>query len=138
MRATLLLLLVGSLVGASASSYGERSSPTVTLDSATVTGISSGSVNQFLGIPFAQPPFSATAYGPACPQQSGLLPSLSGLPAETLEYLAAINVSLASLPSGEDCLTLDVIAPADATPDCKLPVVVWIYGGGFQEGATSM
>ncbi|KIK74538.1 hypothetical protein PAXRUDRAFT_19776 [Paxillus rubicundulus Ve08.2h10] len=156
MHTTLLLLLAGSLVSASASSYGKRSSPTVTLDSATVTGISSGSVNQFLGIPFAQPPtgnlrfqlpqslppyntsFSATAYGPACPQQSGLLPSLSGLPAETLEYLAAINVSLASLPSGEDCLTLDVIAPADATPDCKLPVVVWIYGGAFQEGATSI
>ncbi|KIJ19263.1 hypothetical protein PAXINDRAFT_70400 [Paxillus involutus ATCC 200175] len=156
MHPALLLLLAASLVGASASSYGERSSPTVTLNSATVTGISFGSVNQFLGIPFAQPPtgnlrfqlpqglppynasFSATAYGIACPQQVAQFPTISGLPAETANYLASINVSLAGLPSGEDCLTLDVIAPADATPDSKLPVVVWIYGGGFQEGATSL
>jgi acetylcholinesterase len=58
MHPALLLLLAASLVGASASSYGERSSPTVTLNSATVTGISFGSVNQFLGIPFAQPPYA--------------------------------------------------------------------------------
>lgn len=34
-----------------------RAAPTVTLDSATVTGITSGYTNQFLGIPFAQPPY---------------------------------------------------------------------------------
>jgi hypothetical protein len=54
---TLLLLLAGSLAGVSASPHWARSPPTVTLDSAIVTGISSGSVNQFLGIPFAQPPY---------------------------------------------------------------------------------
>ncbi|KAF8837132.1 alpha beta-hydrolase [Paxillus ammoniavirescens] len=150
----LLLLLAGIWASASASAYGERSLPTVMLDSATVTGISSGSVNQFLGIQFAQPPtgnlrfqlpqclspyntsFSATAYGLACLQQAAQFPAVSGLPAETLEYLTGLN-SLAPPPSGEDCLTLNVVAPADATPDSKLPVVVWIYGGGFEEGASS-
>jgi acetylcholinesterase len=58
MTHTILLLLAAILAGASASRYGERSSPIVTLDSATVTGISSGSVNQFIGIPFAQPPYA--------------------------------------------------------------------------------
>ncbi|KAF9232324.1 Alpha/Beta hydrolase protein [Melanogaster broomeanus] len=33
-------------------------------------------------------------------------------------------------------LTLNVIAPADATPESKLPIVVWIYGGAFEIGAT--
>ncbi|KIJ12829.1 hypothetical protein PAXINDRAFT_117796 [Paxillus involutus ATCC 200175] len=149
----LLLLLAASLAGASASPLGERSSPTVTLDSATVTGLSSGSVNEFLGIPFAQPPtgslrlqlpqvlppynasFSATAYGPACPQQATELSVPSGLPAETLDYLSVFNDS--GTPSAEDCLTLNVIAPADATPDSQLPVVVFIYGGGFETGGTS-
>ncbi|KAF8834585.1 alpha/beta-hydrolase, partial [Paxillus ammoniavirescens] len=120
---TLLLLLAGSLASASASPLWERSSPTVTLDSATVTGISSGSVNEFLGIPFAQPPLSATAYGLACPQQAMQVPTVSGLPTETLDYLAAINKTFAAPPSGEDCLTLNVIAPADYAPDSKLPVV---------------
>jgi acetylcholinesterase len=33
-----------------------HAAPTVTLDTATVTGVASGSVNEWLGIPFAQPP----------------------------------------------------------------------------------
>ena len=33
-----------------------RAAPTVTLDTATVTGVASGSVNKWLGIPFALPP----------------------------------------------------------------------------------
>jgi len=34
----------------------KRTAPTVTLDNATVTGVTSGSVNEWLGIPFALPP----------------------------------------------------------------------------------
>lgn len=34
----------------------EVAAPTVTLDNGTFTGITSGAVSQFLGIPFAQPP----------------------------------------------------------------------------------
>ncbi|KIK91168.1 hypothetical protein PAXRUDRAFT_150102 [Paxillus rubicundulus Ve08.2h10] len=150
----LSLLLAESVARASARPYGEHSPPTVTLDSATVTGVSSGSVNEFLGIPFAQPPigdlrfqlpqslppyntsFSATTYGPACPQQTAQFPAVSGLPAETLDYLALLS-SPPAPPSAEDCLTLNVITPADAAHESKLPVVVWIYGGGFEQGATS-
>jgi para-nitrobenzyl esterase len=37
----------------------------------------------------------------------------------------------------EDCLTLNVWTPASAKPDSHLPVMVWIYGGGFTTGGTS-
>ena len=34
-----------------------RAAPTVTLNGATLTGVSSGSTNKFLGVPYAQPPY---------------------------------------------------------------------------------
>ncbi|KIJ21000.1 hypothetical protein PAXINDRAFT_66810 [Paxillus involutus ATCC 200175] len=150
-------MLLASLAGASTTLLGECSSPTVTLDNATVTGVSvpSKSVNEFLGIPFAQPPtrnlrfqlpqalppynasFSATAYGPACPQQAIAPPTVSGLPAETLGNMTSILNHIIGNHFAEDCLTLNVVVPANATPDSELPVVVWIYGGGFEIGGTS-
>lgn len=51
------LVFLAVLGRAMANPVQARAAPTVTLDSATVTGITSGSTNQFLGIPFAQPPY---------------------------------------------------------------------------------
>jgi acetylcholinesterase len=34
-------------------------------------------------------------------------------------------------------LTLNVVAPANTTPGSKLPVVVWLFGGGFEFGSSA-
>jgi para-nitrobenzyl esterase len=91
----------------------------------------------FKGIPFAAPPvdnlrwqppqpaakwkgvFSAHDFGNHCIQTSGYPDMVFHDPG----------------PS-EDCLTLNVWAPAGAKP-ASLPVMVWIYGGGFRSGGTS-
>ena len=42
---------------------------------------------------------------------------------------------LGQVPSGsEDCLTVDVYAPKNSTSESRLPVFVWIFGGGFEIG----
>ncbi|KAG9308832.1 Alpha/Beta hydrolase protein [Chiua virens] len=38
----------------------------------------------------------------------------------------------------EDCLTLNVVTPTDASPTSNLPVLVWIYGGAFEIGGTGL
>ncbi|KAG1727058.1 Alpha/Beta hydrolase protein [Suillus paluster] len=151
-----LLVLLATCCGFVATSpLNNHGPPTVTLDNATVTGVASGSVNKWLGIPFTLPPignlrfqlpqpippyntsYSAIAYGSSCPQQAVSLPGVPpGLPTETLNYLSETIYKIV-LPSSEDCLTLNVIAPANASPGSNLPVVIWIFGGGFESGDTS-
>ncbi|GJE92629.1 carotenoid ester lipase precursor [Phanerochaete sordida] len=129
------------------------SAPTVTLDRGTFTGGVDGPTHHFLGIPYAQPPVGdlrfrlprapepyigahdATAFGRACTQQD-----------TRPQFPASINSSVTQTltmnalaePSGEDCLTLDVWMPADVEEGAKLPVVVWMFGGGFEVGGTSL
>ncbi|KAI0060458.1 carotenoid ester lipase precursor [Artomyces pyxidatus] len=146
------LLLGGRCVGASPSARGFA--PTVKLDNGTFTGVASGSVNKFLGIPFAQPPVgdlrfrlpqankpytgvqTATAFGPSCPQQSFTLPIPGVLAQEAVDFLVNSIYDIV-IPDSEDCLTINVVAPATASPASKLPVVAWIFGGGFEIGSTS-
>jgi hypothetical protein len=51
-----ILVLLRAYSILAASPLEKRAAPTVTLDTATVTGVASGSVNEWLGIPFALPP----------------------------------------------------------------------------------
>ncbi|KAF8627374.1 hypothetical protein AX17_006189 [Amanita inopinata Kibby_2008] len=128
--------------------------PTVKLDSGTFVGKNIGRVSEFLGIPFAQPPvgdlrfrlpqplgvyngsYTVTSYGPSCPQQALNLPLPDGLPAQAVDFIVNTIYGVV-FPDDEDCLTLNVIKPASAAPDSRLPVVVWIFGGGFELGSTT-
>ncbi|KAI0373606.1 alpha/beta-hydrolase [Pilatotrama ljubarskyi] len=130
--------------------------PTVTLDSATVIGKTNGSVTSFLGIPFAEPPvgdlrlqlpkpitgYNGTINGtiPAtqCPQ---LAPPLrTDLPTEIaqdmLAYFSA-DFLTTDAPQGEGCLSISVQIPAGTKPGAKLPVLAFIFGGGFTFGSTA-
>lgn len=90
----------------------------------------------FLGVKFAPKPvrfapaaliedsphkyFNATQYGLDC----------KGYGSDT-NLLVAQNWT----KMGEDCLHLNIVKPR--TKETNLPVLIWIYGGGWQQGATS-
>jgi para-nitrobenzyl esterase len=125
------VLLIGLLQPVFRAVAAEADLTAVRLDSGPVSGEIADDVRVFLGIPYAEPPVGklrwkapqppapweemrdATAYGPACTQTGPL-----------------------EKGSGEDCLYLNVWAPA-LEDRAKLPVMVWIHGGGFTFGAAS-
>jgi len=114
----------------------------VRVETGELQGMVADGVVSFRGIPFAAPPVGdlrwrppqpaarwtgvrqATEFGTACMQgRFGPPPS------------AAAGAPAAPVPS-EDCLFLNIWRPADPTAR-NLPVMVWIYGGGFTGGSSS-
>jgi len=124
-RTLLVALLLASLFPSS------TSATVVYAPAGAVKGTDDDAVTAYKGIPYAAPPLgdlrwreprplprwtgvrNATAFAPAC-MQAG-----SSMPGE-----AAPIVS-------EDCLYLNIWAPKHAH---GMPVIVWIYGGGFTNG----
>ncbi|KAF9568773.1 carotenoid ester lipase precursor [Agrocybe pediades] len=149
------VLLAGLAASYAYAAPSALSGPTVKLGDATFVGANLGTTQRFLGIPFAQPPvgnlrfrlpqpitytngtYDATDYGLSCGQQSVDLPIVTGLVAEAADFLVD-TIFGKVFPDQEDCLTINIVKPKSATSKSKLPVVVWIFGGGFELGSTSM
>ncbi|KAI0699618.1 carotenoid ester lipase precursor [Cerioporus squamosus] len=134
-----------------------QASPTVQLDHATVVGVRNGSLETFLGIPYAQPPvgdlrlslpqgiesykgtLNATTYRHQCLQQAWNM--VADIPPEVLEGLQplfdAMSLS-ANVTESEDCLHLNIIRPANVSAEARLPVVFWIHGGAFVQGSNAV
>jgi para-nitrobenzyl esterase len=114
-----------------------QAAPLARTSGGLVQGVSSGSVNYFLGIPFAEPPVGELRWRPPqekTPWQGVLVADEYG--PVPLQY-PGISQHVPGLENqSEDCLYLNVWAPAGDVAD--LPVLVWISGGAFQFGAGSM
>jgi para-nitrobenzyl esterase len=114
----------------------------VRVDTGQLQGVVDDGVVSYKGVPFAAPPVGdlrwrppqpaaqwtgvrrATEFGSDCMQARFGPPPAPGAPP-------------APAPS-EDCLYLNVWRPAHAESGAKLPVMVWIYGGGFMFGSSAM
>ncbi|MEI9887671.1 MAG: carboxylesterase family protein [Rhizomicrobium sp.] len=132
-----LILCVAAAAGLAVSApAGVEPAAVVNAPAGPLKGQIEGALRVFKGIPFALPPVgalrwrppaplprwtavrTATAYGPECIQ-----------PKATLSTIYSAD----PLPMSEDCLTLNIWAPADAR---NAPVFFWIYGGALWGGSS--
>jgi len=102
----------------------------VKIDSGWVAG-SGATVRVYKGIPYAAPPVGDLRWKPPQPPK----PWKGVLLAKSFPAMCP-QAPLIPGPQSEDCLGLNVWTPAHSASD-KLPVMVWIHGGGFQIGASS-
>ena len=141
MKDLLLILTLYSSCSLYAQQTNENTSkeaPIVNIASGKIRGVTEGDVAVFKGIPYAAPPvgefrwrppqpvspwegvYDASRFGPNCAQGGwGAAPG-------TIQE-----------GSSEDCLYLNLWKPADTKLGAKLPVMVWIHGGGFTGGSGS-
>jgi para-nitrobenzyl esterase len=106
--------------------------PVVNTTYGPIQGFVQAGINTFLGVPYAAPPVGTLRWAP---------PVAHATWTTTIQTVAFGNfcpqgLSQLSLGGGnEDCLYLNVQAPANATQNSKLPVLFWIHGGGLTTGS---
>lgn len=141
----LSLIILISIMGVFAS-CGEKSdpNPVLSIEGGQIQGVETPieGIIAYKGIPFAAPPVgelrwkepqpvipwegvkTADAYGDAASQLTWDPESFYGR-----EWRAS-----GSVPFSEDCLYLNIWTPAAGKTEKKLPVALWIHGGGYREG----
>ncbi|KAL3203650.1 hypothetical protein MRX96_041838 [Rhipicephalus microplus] len=97
----------------------------------------------FLGIPFATPPLGALRFKkplPVKPWENVLDAKEMGPPCYHISFASSWNWAASKKPESEDCLHLNVWTPnrhnATKASSQLRPMLVFIYGGGFNIGAT--
>jgi para-nitrobenzyl esterase len=105
----------------------------VKIDSGTIEGAVSGDVLSFRGIPYAAPPVGALRWRAPQPVTpwSGARPAIQYGP-DCVQKPVGGDVAPTAGEFGEDCLFISVSRPVGMRADARLPVLVWIHGGGYQ------
>lgn len=103
------------------------------------TRLASG-VKAYLGIPYAKSPTQDLRWRAPQPTSWDGVWNADRKGAECIQVLRPhdINHYFGEEPSSEDCLYMNIWAPAQAKAGAGLPVVVFIYGGGGTIGSSGM
>ncbi len=113
--------------------------PTTRISSGDLIGREASGVHRYLGIAFAAPPFGENRFAlPVAPEpwNEPFDAAAFGPTSPQTPYAGRLGTLLESISiPGENVLTLNVWAPADAA---SLPVVIWYHGGAFERGGAAI
>ncbi|MET0860099.1 MAG: carboxylesterase/lipase family protein [Microbacterium sp.] len=103
-----------------------------------VRGVREGGTIAWRGIPYAAPPIGRLRF--RAPQRvvpwTGIRVAASFGRVAPQAHKGQFAGVAPDVPSGEDCLTVNVVAPETAATDAPLPVMVFIHGGGYSTGSS--
>ena len=107
-------------------------------DSGKLQGVTQGPVESFKGVPFAAPPVGELRWRAPQPVQPWSdVRQANAYSADCMQVPFPSDAAPLGTKPAEDCLYLNVWRPAGTKADAKLPVMFWIYGGGFVNGGSS-
>jgi para-nitrobenzyl esterase len=133
-------ILLALLLGLGASAAEQLRTSQVHIADGTLEGVISadGKVRTFKGIPYAAPPVGPLRWKAPQPVQSwtGVRKTVEYGPRCMQGHIYSDMIFQDRGPS-ENCLSLNLWMPATASAESRLPVMVWIYGGGFAAGTAS-
>jgi len=125
-------------------SQGECANPVLTIEGGKVQGVQTptNGVIAYKGIPFAAPPVGDLRWKepqPVLPWEGVKVADKFGDAAEQVtwdpnSFYGKEWRASGSVPFSENCLYLNVWTSAAGQPEKKLPVAMWIHGGGYREG----
>jgi para-nitrobenzyl esterase len=131
-------LTLGALIAAapavSASAGGPVAGPVAGTANGPVRGLAKGTVDEFLGIPYAAPPVGALRWQPPQPAASwsGVRDATQFAP-----HCPQLGGPFGLASTSENCLFLNVFTPRHHRAGSHFPVMVWIHGGALVTGESN-
>ena len=138
LKAACALAMAGLALGLSASVHADSLTVKTAEGKAHGKTINDGKVKAFLGLPYAAAPVGDLRWKapePPAKWKGERLATKFG--AHCAQNHIFDDIIFEDSGPSEDCLFLNVYAPADSTDKSKLPVMFWIHGGGYAVGASS-
>lgn len=137
-----LLTVLACVLSFAAANAGNKS-PILTIEGGQIQGVSTDikGVTVYRGIPFAAPPTGQNRWRapqPVIPWEGVKICDTFGHPPfQAAHYPGGYTTEWGygeEAPYSEDCLYLNVWTKKPGKTDAKLPVAIWIFGGGMREG----
>src|SRR4051794_34222839 len=133
----MILNILRILVGLLAVFAAEAAVDQVKIDTGQLKGLIDGKVVSFKGIPFAAPPVKENRWRPPQPIHAWTgVHDAREYGSDCMQLPFPGDAAPLGVTPREDCLYVNVWAPVERSGG-KLPVMVWIYGGGFVNGGSS-